>query len=220
MSDAEADGLVKELGASPGDTLFLAADRTRAAQELLGLVRVELARKRDIVPQGGTHLLWVVEPPMFEWNEDEDRWDAVHHPFTRPSERFAADLAADPGAVTARAFDLVLNGVELGTGSLRIHDRRLQASVFELLGIAPERAEERFDFLLRGLSYGAPPHGGMGLGLDRIVMLMTGRPSLRDVIAFPKTQSGTDPLAGAPSPVDPAQLEELGLELKRGRNIS
>jgi len=214
MTEAEADGLVKELGAASGDTLFLTADRTRAAQELLGLVRVELARRRDIVPEGGTHLLWVVEPPMFEWNGDEERWDAVHHPFTQPSARHADALDADPGVVTARAFDLVLNGVELGTGSLRIHDRELQSRVFNLLGISREEAEARFDFLLRGLSYGAPPHGGMGLGLDRIAMLMTGRASLRDVIAFPKTQSGTDPLAGAPAPVDPAQLDELGLSLR------
>ncbi|MGH8909262.1 MAG: aspartate--tRNA ligase [Egibacteraceae bacterium] len=217
MRDDEVEGLRKAAEAEPGDALFVAADQTRKAQELLGLVRVELARKRGLVPAGRTDFLWVVEPPMFEWNTDEDRWDAVHHPFTLPSERFAGCLEQDPGAVTARAFDVVLNGVELGTGSLRIHDRDLQVSVFQLLGISAEEAEARFDFLLRGLSYGAPPHGGIGLGLDRIVMLMTGGASLRDVIAFPKTQSGADPLAGAPAPVYPSQLDELGIALRPPR---
>ncbi|MGH8933012.1 MAG: aspartate--tRNA ligase [Egibacteraceae bacterium] len=215
MRDDEVEGLRKAAEAEPGDTLLLAADQTRKAQDLLGLVRVDLARKRGLAPADQTHFLWIVEPPMFEWNDDERRWDAVHHPFTQPSERFVAHLEEDPGAVTARAFDVVLNGVELGSGSLRIHDRNLQASVFKLLGITAEEAESRFDFLLRGLSYGAPPHGGIGLGLDRIVMLMTGSASLRDVIAFPKTQSGGDPLAGAPAPVYPSQLSELGLILRR-----
>lgn len=215
MSDAEVEGLCKTAEAGPGDAVFLAADQTRRAQELLGLVRVELARRRGLVPEDRMpHFLWVVEPPMFEWNADEDRWDPVHHPFTMPNEHYVEALERDPGAVTARAFDLVLNGVELGTGSLRIHDPDLQARVFGLLGISQEEAEEKFDFLLRGLSYGAPPHGGIGLGLDRIVMLMTGSASLRDVIAFPKTQTGADPMAGAPAPVDPAQLAELGLALR------
>ena len=214
MRDDEVEALVKAAEAEPGDTLLLAADQTRSAQEQLGLVRVELARRWGLAPDGRADFLWVVEPPMFEWNADEDRWDAVHHPFTQPSERFVSRLRDDPGALTARAFDVVLNGVELGTGSLRIHDRALQASVFELLGISAEEAEMRFDFLLRGLSYGAPPHGGIGLGLDRIVMLMTGSASLRDVIAFPKTQSGTDPLTGAPAPVGSPQLDELGLALR------
>jgi aspartyl-tRNA synthetase len=215
MSDVEIEGLCKVTDASPGDVIFLAADETRKAQELLGLIRVELAHRRGLVPEGNMpHFLWVVAPPMFEWNADEDRWDTIHHPFTMPTEQYVETLERNPGAVTARAFDVVLNGVELGTGSLRIHDPALQARVFRLLGISQEEAEERFDFLLRGLSYGAPPHGGIGLGLDRIVMLMTDSSSLRDVIAFPKTQTGVDPMAGAPSPVDPAQLVELGLLLR------
>jgi len=214
MSDAEVEGLCKTMEAGPGDAVFLAADEARKAQELLGLVRVELARRHGLAPSGGADFLWVVEPPMFEWSVDEGRWSPVHHPFTMPNEQYIQALERDPGAVTAHAFDLVLNGVELGTGSLRIHDPDLQARVFRLLGISQQEAEERFDFLLRGLSYGAPPHGGIGLGLDRIVMLMTGSASLRDVIAFPKTQTGADPMAGAPSPVDPAQLADLGLMLR------
>jgi aspartyl-tRNA synthetase len=220
LSDAEVAGLREALGAQDGDAVFLAADaQVRAAQELLGAVRVELARRRGLVPQPGTRptrwdFLWVTAPPMFEWDAEGDRWDAAHHPFVQPSPEFRDTFDERPGEATATAFDLVLNGVELGTGSLRIHDPAMQQRVFALLGIAPEEAQERFSFLLRGLSYGAPPHGGMGLGLDRIVMLMAGRSSIRDVIPFPKLQSGGDPLTDAPSTVEPRQLTDLGIAVR------
>ena len=212
MNDGEVKALVEETGAVPGDALFLVADgRERAAQELLGGVRVELAGRRALVAQELWNFLWVVEPPMFEWDEEGNRWAAVHHPFTLPSERFEEHIEDRPGEVTARAYDIVLNGVELATGSLRIHDPDLQRRVFRLLGITEDEAQEKFGFLLRGLSYGAPPHGGIAPGLDRIVMLMTGASSLRDVVAFPKTQSGSDPMTGAPSPVASQQWQELRL---------
>jgi aspartyl-tRNA synthetase len=153
----------------------------------------------------------VVEAPLVEWNDDERRWDAVHHPFTMPAAQWLDRLEQAPGEVTARAYDVVLNGVELGGGSIRIHRRDLQERVFALLGISADEARERFGFLLEGLSYGAPPHGGIAFGLDRVVMLMVGGASLRDVIPFPKTQSGGDPLTGAPARVGPRQLHELGL---------
>ncbi|MPZ87907.1 MAG: aspartate--tRNA ligase [Nitriliruptorales bacterium] len=213
MAPEEIDGLRTETGAEPGDAVFLAAGPLRQAQELLGAVRLELARRCDLVSEGQWDFLWIVEPPMFEWSEEEGRWTAMHHPFTMPSEQFVDDLAADPGRVTARAFDIVLNGTELATGSIRIHDPALQTQVFDLLGIREQEAKERFGFLLRGLSYGAPPHGGIAPGLDRIVMLMTGSRSLRDVIAFPKTQTGGDPMTAAPSQVEAGQLHELGLTI-------
>jgi aspartyl-tRNA synthetase len=214
LSDAEVAGLRETLGLADGDALFLAADgEARAAQEVLGAVRVELARTRGLVPEDRWDFLWVTNPPMFEWNADERRWDAAHHPFVLPAAEHRETFDASPERATATAFDLVLNGVELGTGSLRIHDPAMQERVFALLGIGPEQAQERFSFLLRGLSYGAPPHGGMGLGLDRIVMLLAGRSSIRDVIAFPKLASGSDPLTDAPAPVEAAQLDELGIRL-------
>jgi aspartyl-tRNA synthetase len=213
MSAEEIAGLRSTTEAEAGDAVFLAAGPLREAQELLGAVRLELARRRDLIPEGQWNFLWVVEPPMFEWSEEEDRWTAVHHPFTMPNEEFVDDLSNDPGKVTARAFDIVLNGTELATGSIRIHDPGLQNQVFALLGIGEQEARQRFGFLLRGLSYGAPPHGGIAPGLDRIVMLMTGSRSLRDVIAFPKTQTGADPMTAAPAEVDPAQLHELGLAI-------
>ena len=150
--------------------------------------------------------VWVVDFPAFEWNTDEQRWDALHHPFTAP----VGDLS-DPGTLRSRAYDLVVDGTELGGGSIRIHDPAVQSQVFEILGIGPEEAQARFGFLLDALRYGAPPHGGIAFGLDRIAAIMAGRDSIRDVIAFPKTASGGDPLTGAPAPVDDRQLRELGL---------
>ncbi|HUG83811.1 MAG TPA: aspartate--tRNA ligase [Euzebya sp.] len=209
MSEEEIDGIKAATDATPGDALFFGAGPTTFARELMGALRVALAADRGCIPEGRWDFVWVTDWPMFERDEAADRWDAVHHPFTAPVD--VAQMQTDPGGALARAYDLALNGTELGGGSLRIHDRAVQQQVFGLLGISPEEADERFGFLLRGLSYGAPPHGGIAFGLDRIVMLMTGATSLRDVIPFPKTQSGADPMTDAPAPVDTAQLTDLGL---------
>jgi aspartyl-tRNA synthetase len=218
MAADEIDALFAATGAKPGDAIFFGAGATRFTQELMGALRVALARQRGLVPEPGQptdkwNFVWVTDWPLFERDDDEGRWDAVHHPFTAPTEASAGLMEEDPGAAVSRAYDLALNGTELGGGSIRIHRRDVQERAFRVLGISEEEAEERFGFLLRGLSYGTPPHGGIAFGLDRIVMLMAGAASLRDVIPFPKTQSGADPLTDAPAPVDEAQLAELGLRL-------
>ncbi len=196
------------LGASAGDLLLLVADAADVAAGALGGLRLELGRRFGLVPEGRHDVLWVVEFPMFGWNADEERWDALHHPFTAPT----GDLA-DPGALRSRAYDLVVDGQELGGGSIRIDDLEVQRRVFELLGMGEEEAERRFGFLLEALRYGAPPHGGIAFGLDRIIALLAGRDSIREVIAFPKTASGGDPLTGAPAPVGERQLRELGVRV-------
>jgi aspartyl-tRNA synthetase len=211
FSDAEREGLRQATGARPGDLLLLAADRTPVAQTVLGDLRARLAAERGLVPEGQWAFLWVTEFPMFEWDEQAGRWDPAHHPFTAPAPKWADTFMDAPQEATARAYDLVLNGYELGSGSIRIHRADTQRRVFEALGISPQEAEDRFGFFLRGLAYGAPPHGGFAFGLDRIYMLMAGAPSIRDVITFPKTQSGADPLTGAPTPIPPAQLAEVRL---------
>ncbi len=184
------------------------ADKEQVAATALGELRLELARRFDLVPPDRHEALWVVDFPAFEYNEGERRWDAVHHPFTTPTGDFA-----DPGAMRSRAYDLILDGSEIGGGSIRIHRPEVQQEVFRVLGISEQEAEERFGFLLEALRYGAPPHGGIAFGLDRVAAIVAGRDSIRDVIAFPKTASGADPLTGAPAPVDTAQLAELGLRL-------
>ncbi|WP_108665771.1 aspartate--tRNA ligase [Euzebya rosea] len=213
MTEDEIAGILEACGASEGDAIFFGAGETQFARELMGALRVALAHARGMVPEGEWRFVWVTDWPMFEWDEDAKRWDALHHPFTAPAAEAADSFADDPGPALARAYDLALNGTELGGGSMRIHDRAMQEKVFELLGISREDAEERFGFLLRGLSYGAPPHGGIAFGLDRIVMLMTGATSLRDVIPFPKTQSGGDPMTEAPAGIDTEQLTDLGLRI-------
>ncbi|RLE30282.1 aspartate--tRNA ligase [Candidatus Acetothermia bacterium] len=208
--------------AQPGDLLLFVADAFELAATALGQVRLELGRKLSLIPEGKWCPLWVVDFPLLEWSEEENRWNARHHPFTSPR---ADDLPKlmDPsfpserlGELRANAYDLVLNGVELGGGSIRIHRREVQQRMLEVLGIGPEEAERRFGFFLRALEYGAPPHGGIALGLDRWVMMLAGEESLREVIAFPKTASGACPLTGAPAEVDPRQLAELHLQVKRG----
>ena len=206
LSSDEIMAVTKALDAHPGDLLLAVADGADTAAAALGALRLELASRWDLVPEGRHDVLWVVDFPMFERNEGEGRWDALHHPFTAPT----GDLD-DPGSLRSRAYDLVVDGWELGGGSIRIHDPAVQRRVLEILGMDEAEAESRFGFLLEALRYGAPPHGGIAFGIDRIVALLLGRESIRDVIAFPKTASGSDPLTGAPAPVDDAQLRELGL---------
>jgi len=208
LSDAEMAGALEALAAGEGDAFLLVADQPPLAAKVLGELRIAVA---DVEPEGDD-VFWVTDFPMFEWNEDEGRWDPLHHPFTSP----AGDLDADPGTWRSRAYDVVWNGWELGGGSIRISHPELQQKVFDALGIGEEEARERFGFLLEALRYGAPPHGGIAFGIDRWVALMGGRRSIRDVIAFPKTASGVDPLTGAPAPVDERQLRELGVSLRPG----
>jgi aspartyl-tRNA synthetase len=196
------------LEAGEGDLLLFAADDRKVAQGALGGLRLELADRFGL--RSDTHdVFWIVDWPMFERNEDEDRWDPLHHPFTAPQ----GDLDGDPGALRSRAYDLVLDGTELGGGSVRIHRADVQSKILALLGMEEDEAQARFGFLLDALKHGAPPHGGIAFGLDRVVAIMAGFDSIRDVIAFPKTASGADPMSGAPSPVEAAQLRELGLRL-------
>jgi aspartyl-tRNA synthetase len=216
LSGGEIAAVTGALDAQPGDLLLAVADQAPVAANALGTLRLELAGRWDLVPDGVHDVLWVVDFPMFDYNADEDRWDATHHPFTAPTApggHTAADLAAtpDPGGWLSRAYDLVVDGWELGGGSIRIHDPAVQQMVFDAIGMDETEAEARFGFLLQALRYGAPPHGGIAFGIDRIVTLLAARDSIRDVIAFPKTASGSDPLTGAPAAVDARQLRELGL---------
>ena len=208
LSEGEIAAITQRLNASPGDLLLIVADELTTVGQSLSALRMEFARRFDLIPEGRHDILWVVEFPAFFWDAEQRRWDAAHHPFTAPK----GDLD-DPGKLSSRAYDLVLDGVEIGGGSIRINRIDVQERVFELLGIGPEEAQSRFGFLLDALRYGAPPHGGIAMGLDRIVAALAGVESIRDTIAVPKAASGTDPLTGAPAPVDPAQLRELGLRL-------
>jgi aspartyl-tRNA synthetase len=208
LSEAEITALNAQLEASAGDLLLVVADEIITAGKVLGALRLELAQRFDLIPTGRHDILWVVEFPAFTWHPEEQRWDATHHPFTAP----VGDLD-DPAKTSSRAYDLTLDGSEIGGGSIRINRPDIQNRVFELIGIGPEEAQARFGFLLDAMRYGSPPLGGIALGLDRIVALLAGRDSIREVIAFPKSASGADPLTGAPAPVEPAQLRELGLRL-------
>jgi len=205
LSEGEIAALIAALDASPGDLLLAVADTADTAAAALGALRLELSRRWGLVPEGRHDVLWIVDFPMFERN-DAGSWTALHHPFTAPT----GDLS-DPGSLLSRAYDLVVDGWELGGGSIRIHDPGVQQRVFEIIGMDEAEAESRFGFLLEALRFGAPPHGGIAFGIDRIVALLAGHESIRDVIAFPKTASGSDPLTGAPAEVDDTQLRELGL---------
>ena len=213
FSEGEMNRILERLEAEPGDILFFVADKPDVVNAALSNLRLKLGKMAGLIDESKVNVLWVVDFPMFEWNEDENRWEALHHPFTSPKEEDVEKLLEDPGSVRARAYDMVLNGVEIGGGSIRIHREDIQEKVFKVIGLSDEEAKERFGFLLEALKFGAPPHGGMAFGLDRLCAIMRGEESIRDVIAFPKTQRGQCLLTGAPDTVRPEQLEELHIEV-------
>jgi aspartyl-tRNA synthetase len=214
LSDAALAGILERTGAQDNDLIFFGADSAKVVSDALGALRLKLGHDLKLI-EHGWRPLWVVDFPMFEWDADSKRWQAMHHPFTAPQVDDPAHLAQDPGAAVAKAYDMVLNGSEVGGGSVRIHREDLQSAVFTLLGIGPEEARLKFGFLLDALKYGAPPHGGLAFGLDRLVMLMAGAESIRDVIAFPKTQTAACPLTDAPTEVSEAQLRELHIRVRQ-----
>ena len=211
ISEKETAGIVAAAGAKPGDAIFFAAGDRSASLSLLGAVRLEIGKRCNLIAEGAWEFLWVVDAPMFE-PTDNGGWTAVHHPFTGPKPEFAKTFSSDPAKALAYAYDIVLNGTELGGGSIRIHDRQIQKDVFSVIGLSDEEAVSKFGFLLEAFNYGPPPHGGIALGLDRVCALLTGSDSIREVIAFPKTASGGDPLTGAPTPITPAQRKESGID--------
>lgn len=210
ISDAEQLGIAELVGAKPGDAIFFAAGERSSSQQLLGAARLEIGKRCNLINQGAWEFIWVVDAPMFE--PTDNGWTAVHHPFTGPKPEFAKTFKSDPASALAYAYDIVLNGTELGGGSIRIHDREIQKDVFTVIGLSDEEAQSKFGFLLEAFNYGPPPHGGIALGLDRVCALLTGSDSIREVIAFPKTASGGDPLTGAPTPITPAQRKEAAID--------
>ncbi|MBR1810163.1 MAG: aspartate--tRNA ligase [Clostridia bacterium] len=213
LSEEKMQALLAAAGAEQGDVVLMIADAKNAlAQSVTGLLRCEVARKLDIIPEEKYNLLWITEFPFFDWDEDLGQFVAMHHPFTSPLDECLEYLETDKARVKAKAYDLVLNGIELSSGSIRITNPELQARMFKLLGLSPEEANAKFGFLLEAFKYGAPPHGGIGIGLDRLLMQMIGADSLRDVIPFPKLKDATEPMSQCPSTVDAAQLEELGIQ--------
>lgn len=213
FTEDEIKSMLDKFEAEPGDLLFFVADKPSVVAAALGALRIELAKKKDLINPDVFKFAWVVEFPLVEYDEEERRYVAIHHPFTSPFEEDLALMDTNPGEVRARAYDMVLNGIELGGGSIRIHRRDVQEKMFDLLGLSPEEAIEKFGYMLEAFEYGTPPHGGIAFGLDRMVMLMTGKDTIRDVIAFPKTQSATDLMTQAPSEVAPRQLNELHIKL-------
>lgn len=214
LPDEVITAILERTGAQDGDVVFFGADKASVVNEALGALRIKLGHDRGLV-EHGWRPLWVVDFPMFEWDDKANRWAALHHPFTAPTVADPAEMEANPGNCLSRGYDMVLNGTEVGGGSVRIHSREMQAAVFRVLGISDEDAQEKFGFLLDALKFGCPPHGGLAFGLDRLVMLMTGSSSIREVMAFPKTQTAACPLTQAPSEVSPAQLRELHIQVRK-----
>ncbi len=214
LPDDAVSAILERTGAGDGDLIFFGADNRTVVNESLGALRLKLGEDAGLT-QRGWRPVWVVDFPMFEWDDQQRRWFALHHPFTAPKAAEPSDLEADPGEIMSRAYDLVINGTELGGGSIRIHREDMQMAVFRLLAMSEEEAHEKFGFLLNALRYGCPPHGGIAFGLDRMAMLMSGAESIRDVIAFPKTQTATCPLTSAPATVEELQLRELGIRLPK-----
>ena len=214
MTEAEIEGLKQAMDAKPGDILFFAADSNKVVWDTLGALRVELASQLGLLKKDDYKFLWVTQFPLLEWSEEENRFKAMHHPFTAPMDEDWQYIDSDPGRVRAKAYDIVLNGTEIGGGSVRIHQGDVQAKMFEVLGLTKEVAQERFGYLLEAFKYGVPPHAGLAYGLDRVVMLMVEADSIRDVIAFPKVKDASDLMTNAPDRVDDAQLKELGLIIK------
>lgn len=215
FTEAASNAIVQSMDAKPGDLLVFVADKTQVVHDSLGALRQKLAKELDLIDQSLFNFLWVTDWPLLEYDEDHGRYFAAHHPFTLPVEEDLEKLTSDPANVKAAAYDIVLNGFELGGGSLRIYKKELQERMFEVLGFTKEEAQEQFEFLMQALEYGAPPHGGIALGFDRLVMLLAGKTNLRDTILFPKTASASDPLTNAPGTVSEAQLDELHLQLKK-----
>ncbi|MCH5320217.1 MAG: aspartate--tRNA ligase [Eubacterium sp.] len=213
LKEGELDALIAELNAEKGDCVFIISDKTSSALSILGSLRLVIAKELDIIPQGKWNYLWITEMPFFEQDEETGEWVAMHHPFTMPMEECIEYLDTDKGKVRAKAFDLVLNGTELSSGSMRITDCALQNKMFELLGMEQDEIDAKFGFLVEAYHYASPPHGGMGIGLDRLAMIICGADSLRDVTAFPKVQNASELMSGAPSTIDDIQLEELGINI-------
>lgn len=211
ISEAEQAGIVAAVGAQAGDAIFFAAGERASSQQLLGAARLEIGKRCNLIEEGRWEFVWVVDAPMFE-PTDGGGWTAVHHPFTGPKPEFVDTFKSNPATALAYAYDIVLNGTELGGGSIRIHDRAIQKDVFTVIGLSDEEAQSKFGFLLEAFNYGPPPHGGIALGLDRVCALLTNSDSIREVIAFPKTASGGDPLTGAPTPITPAQRKEAAID--------
>ena len=211
MTDDEMKALIEAMGGENGDLLLFAADKNKVVWDTLGALRLELARQMDLLDKNEYKFLWVTEFPLLEWSEEQNRFTAMHHPFTMPMEEDLQYIDSDPGRVRAKAYDIVLNGNEIGGGSVRIFDQEIQSKMFEVLGFTEEQAQEQFGFLLTAFKYGVPPHAGLAYGLDRLVMLMAKQDSIRDVIAFPKVKDASDLMTEAPGHVDDKQLEELGI---------
>lgn len=214
LKEGELEALINELGVEKGDVVFIVSDKTRKASTIMGSLRLIVAKELGLIPEGKWNFLWITEMPFFEEDEETGEWVAAHHPFTMPMEESIPYLDTDKSKVRAQAFDLVLNGTELSSGSMRITDVDLQTKMFELLGMGKEEIDAKFGFLVDAYYYAAPPHGGMGIGLDRLAMLICGADSLRDVVAFPKVQNASELMSGAPSFIDDIQLDELGIDLK------
>jgi aspartyl-tRNA synthetase len=212
---AAIDAVLTQVGAKNGDMVFLMAGEKEFVLNLMGALRLELARRENWIPAGKWNMLWVVNFPLFEFSSEENRWVSRHHPFTSPVAEDLGILESNPAAVRAQAYDLVLNGTEIGGGSIRIHRSDVQARIFKALGFTETEARDKFGFFLEALEYGTPPHGGIALGLDRIMMILAGQASIRDVIAFPKTARGVDAMSGSPSVVSEQQLKELGLQFRK-----